>query len=254
MASLPTVAHLVPLLPAGLVLALMPGPNNLLSVQVAASDGVGAACRAGLGRLLAFALLLLAAAFGLAAVLRHAPAALALVQTAAAGYVLAFALLLLAAAFGLAAVLRHAPAALALVQTAAAGYLLAIAGRLWREAAAPPATDPAATDPAAADVDGAQRAWRREFLVALGNPKCLLIATAFVPQCVDPARPAAPQLVAASLLVLALELLAVGAYAAAGRSLLRWLPTAAHWHRFGRGCALAMAAAALGLLWRTWGT
>ena len=213
MASLPTVAHLVPLLPAGLALALMPGPNNLLSVQVAASDGVGAACRAGLGRLLAFALLLLAAAFGLAAVL------------------------------------RHAPAALALVQTAAAGYLLAIAGRLWREAAVP-----AATDPAAADVDGAQRAWRREFLVALGNPKCLLIATAFVPQCVDPARPAAPQLVAASLLVLALELLAVGAYAAAGRSLLRWLPTAAHWRRFGRGCALAMAAAALGLLWRTWGT
>ena len=213
MASLPTVAHLVPLLPAGLVLALMPGPNNLLSVQVAASDGVGAACRAGLGRLLAFALLLLAAAFGLAAVL------------------------------------RHAPAALALVQTAAAGYLLAIAGRLWREAAAPPAGDPTA-----ADVDGARRAWCREFLVALGNPKCLLIATAFVPQCVDPARPAAPQLVAASLLVLALELLAVGAYAAAGRSLLRWLPTAAHWRRFGRGCALAMAAAALGLLWRTWGT
>jgi len=213
MASLPTVAHLVPLLPAGLALALMPGPNNLLSVQVAASDGVGAACRAGLGRLLAFALLLLAAAFGLAAVL------------------------------------RHAPAALALVQTAAAGYLLAIAGRLWREAAAPPAGDPTA-----ADVDGARRAWRREFLVALGNPKCLLIATAFVPQCVDPARPAAPQLVAASLLVLALELLAVGAYAAAGRSLLRWLPTAAHWRRFGRGCALAMAAAALWLLWRTWGT
>ena len=168
MASLPTVAHLVPLLPAGLALALMPGPNNLLSVQVAASDGVGAACRAGLGRLLAFALLLLAAAFGLAAVL------------------------------------RHAPAALALVQTAAAGYLLAIAGRLWREAAAPPAGDPTA-----ADVDGARRAWCREFLVALGNPKCLLIATAFVPQCVDPARPAAPQLVAASLLVLALELLAV---------------------------------------------
>jgi len=213
MVSLPTVAHLVPLLPAGLALALMPGPNNLLSVQVAASDGVGAACRAGLGRLLAFALLLLAAAFGLAAVL------------------------------------RHAPAALALVQTAAAGYLLSIAGRLWREAAAPPAGDPTA-----ADVDGARRAWCREFLVALGNPKCLLIATAFVPQCVDPARPAAPQLVAASLLVLALELLAVGAYAAAGRSLLRWLPTAAHWRRFGRGCALAMAAAALGLLWRTWGT
>ena len=212
MASLPTVAHLVPLLPAGLALALMPGPNNLLSVQVAAADGVAAACRAGLGRLLAFALLLVAAAFGLAAVL------------------------------------RHAPAVLTGVQTAAAGYLVAIAWRLWREAAAPPAAEPAADD-----VDGVRRAWRREFLVALGNPKCLLIATAFVPQCVDPARPATPQLVAASLLVLGLEGLSVGAYAAAGRSLLRWLPTAAHWRRFGRGCALAMAAAALWLLWRTWG-
>jgi len=74
-----------------------------------------------------------------------------------------------------------------------------------------------------------------------------------VPQCVDPAQPAAPQLVAASLLVLALELLAVGAYACAGRSMLRWLSTAAHWRRFGRACALAMVAAALWLLWRTWG-
>jgi len=208
MAPLPTVVHLAPLLPAGLALALMPGPNNLLSVQVAASDGVGAACRAGLGRLLAFALLLLAAAFGLAAVL------------------------------------RHAPALLTGVQTAAAGYLLAIAWRLWREAAAPAAD---------ATADDARHAWRREFLVALGNPKCLLIATAFVPQCVDPAQPAAPQLVAASLLVLALELLAVGAYACAGRSMLRWLSTAAHWRRFGRACALAMVAAALWLLWRTWG-
>ena len=74
-----------------------------------------------------------------------------------------------------------------------------------------------------------------------------------MPQCVVPARPATPQLVAASLRVLGLEGLSVGAYAAAGRSLLRWLPTAAHWRRFGRGCALAMAAAALWLLWRTWG-
>lgn len=223
---------LVSLLPAGLALALMPGPNNLLSVQLAASDGVGAACRAALGRLAAFALLLGAAAGGLAVVL------------------------------------RHAPAGLVLVQTAAAAYLLSLAVRLWREARPPAgaAAGPVATGAQAEEAGvqvpagravaavhpAAKAAWRREFLLALGNPKCLLIATAFVPQCVDPGRPAAPQLLAASLAVLALEALAVGAYAAAGRALLRWLSSPAHWRRFGRACALAMGAAAVALLWRTW--
>jgi hypothetical protein len=51
----------------------------------------------------------------------------------------------------------------------------------------------------------------------------------------------------------ALALGAIAACAAGGRALLCRLPTAAHWRRFGRGCALAMAAAALWLLWRTRG-
>lgn len=198
------------LLPAGLTLALMPGPNNLLSVQVAVACGVRAACLAALGRLAAFALLLVGSGFGLLAVLERLPG------------------LLLA------------------VQTAAALYLLVLAGQGWARAGAlrAAAVRPAADPPAAA--------WRREFWVALGNPKCLLIATAFLPQFVRPDAPAMPQVAAGSVLVLALEGLAVLAYAQGGALLQRWLDEPVTARRFTRGCHALMAGAALWLLWRTW--
>lgn len=203
------IAAWLTLVPAALTLALTPGPSNLLSVHVAAADGLGAACRAGLGRLVAFALILLLAALGLAALLQVAP--------------------------------RAVP----VLQTAAALYLLHLAVRLAR--AAPPA--------AGAVAGGAGRgreALRREFCVALGNPKFLVIATAFVPQCIDPGRPAGPQLAAVSLLVLLLEVGAIAVYAGAGRGLQGWLSTPARWRVFGRLSAAAMAAAALWLTVRLW--
>ncbi|HSV68750.1 MAG TPA: LysE family transporter [Methylibium sp.] len=198
------------LLPAGLALALMPGPNNLLSVQVAVARGVREACLAGLGRLAAFALLLLACAFGLVAALRHLP---------------------------------WLPLA---VQTIAALYLLRLAARGWTQAGA-------VREPSAAAAGVPVMAWQREFWVALGNPKCLLIATAFVPQFVQPGAAALPQVAAGSALVLVLEALAVLAYALGGALLQRWLGDPVTARRFNRACHALMAAAALWLLWRTWG-
>ncbi|HKX94391.1 MAG TPA: LysE family transporter [Methylibium sp.] len=200
----------VSLLPAGLTLALMPGPNNLLSVQVAVARGVRAACLAALGRLAAFALLLTASAVGLVAALDRLP------------------WLLLA------------------VQTAAALYLLWLAAQGWARAGAPRAV------PVGVAADPKAEAWRREFWVAIGNPKCLLIATAFLPQFVQPGAPALPQVIAGSALVLALEALAVLAYALGGALLQRWLDEPATARRFTRGCHVLMAGAALWLLWRTW--
>lgn len=200
------------LLPAGLALALMPGPNNLLSVQVAVARGIRSACRAGLGRLGAFALLLGACALGLAAALRHLP---------------------------------WLPA---IVQTAAALYLLLLAARGWADGGRRAAA--LSAGPAAGE---AALALRREFWVALGNPKCLLIATAFVPQFVQAGQPVLPQLVLGSAVVLALETLAVLAYALGGGLLQRRLQSPSAAARFTRACSLLMAAAALWLLGRTWG-
>jgi len=206
-----STSHWLALLPAGLALALVPGPNNLLGIQVAAARGAPAACRAGGGRLVAFALLLGACALGLAALLAHLPAL----------------------ALG--------------VQTAAALYLLTLAWRGWADSGQRVAA--AGEAPAA----GAREAWRREFWVALGNPKGLMIATAFVPQFVRAGEPALPQLVAASGIVLVLEAVAVLAYALGGHALARRLARPGAARAFTRACALAMAVAAVWLLLRIWG-
>jgi threonine/homoserine/homoserine lactone efflux protein len=204
-----STSHWLALLPAGLALALMPGPNNLLGLRVAAARGAGAACRAGLGRLAAFGLVLLAGSFGLAALLAHTPAL----------------------AIG--------------VQSAAALYLLVLAWYGWSDGGLGIAA-------AGASPGGDRHAWRREFWVALGNPKGLMIATAFVPQFVRAGEPALPQLAAASALVLVLEAGAVLAYALGGAVLARRLVEPAAARAFGRSCAMLMALAALWLLARTW--
>lgn len=196
------------MLPAGLALALVPGPNNLLGVQVAATRGTWAACHAGFGRLAAFALLLAACALGLAALLARAPA-VALV-----------------------------------VQSAAALYLLRLAWRGWHGGGR------FAPQPG---VEAAGDAWRREFWVALGNPKGLMIATAFVPQFVQAGAPVLPQLAAASAIVLVLEAVAVLAYALGGHALARRLARPAAARAFTRACAAAMGVAAVWLLARIWG-
>lgn len=133
------------------------------------------------------------------------------------------------------------------VQTAAALYLLVLAWGGWSGGGRRVAV--AGGGPAA----GAGEAWRREFWVALGNPKGLMIATAFVPQFVRAGEPALPQLAAASAIVLGLEAVAVLAYALGGHALAQRLARPGAARAFTRACALAMAAAALWLLVRIWG-
>jgi len=57
---------------------------------------------------------------------------------------------------------------------------------------------------------------RQELIVAAANPKALLLFTAFVPQFVDPSRPAVPQLLILGALYIAIEFLAACAWATAG--------------------------------------
>jgi len=58
---------------------------------------------------------------------------------------------------------------------------------------------------------------RREFLVAIGNPKAILVFTAFFPQFLDPGRPAWAQFAVMGATFLAMEVLALTGYALSGR-------------------------------------
>lgn len=64
--DLPTLAVFIP---ACFALNMAPGPNNLLSISNASRYGFVRACSGGVGRLLAFAIMIALAAVGLTAVL-----------------------------------------------------------------------------------------------------------------------------------------------------------------------------------------
>jgi homoserine/homoserine lactone efflux protein len=94
------------------------------------------------------------------------------------------AVLLATVALGLSWVLSHAVYLFELLRWAGAAYLVYLGIQAWRKAGAP----------------GTVNAGRhhvhfwRGFLVALVNPKTIVFFTAFLPQFVDPTRPAAFQL------------------------------------------------------------
>ena len=99
-----------------------------------------------------------------------------------AGTSLGNATLLAAIAFGLDWVLAHAAYFFELLRWGGVAYLLYLGVRAWRSAARPPALP-----------RDHVHFWRG-FGVALTNPKTLAFFTAFLPQFVDSALPAAPQL------------------------------------------------------------
>ena len=93
------------------------------------------------------------------------------------------AVLLAAVAFGLEWVLSHAVYVFEILRWAGAVYLIWLGVQAWRHAGK--------VSTAAA---GGHVQFVRGFLVALSNPKSIAFFTAFLPQFVDPARPAALQL------------------------------------------------------------
>src|SRR5271170_1795854 len=103
-----------------------------------------------------------------------------------AGTSLGNAALLGAIALGLNWVLLHATYLFELLRWFGAAYLIWLGVRVWRSAAGRSLAIPA----------GNRVHFGRGVLVALSNPKTLAFFTAFLPQFVDPTRPAARQLAA----------------------------------------------------------
>lgn len=193
--------------PACFALNMAPGPNNLLSLNNASRYGLRTACVAGIGRLLAFAAMIVLAAMGLAVVL----------------YTSEYLFL------G--------------IKLAGAAYLFYIAWQLWR---APVAVTPVSSERQA----GTLRLARQEFLVAAGNPKAILIFTAFLPQFVQVSSPVpvSEQFAWLGGLFLLLEWAAIAIYAWLGAYLQRWFNQPAPRRLFNRFSASLLACAGFGLL------
>ncbi len=200
-----SLATLLLFLPACFALNLAPGPNNLLSISNATRYGFRTACVAGIGRLLAFAVMITLASTGLAVVLQ--------------GSVLLF----------------------TAIKLAGAGYLFWLAWQLWRAGSQ---SGPADTRPQ----QSLRELMRQELWVAAGNPKAILIFTAFLPQFVDTAQPVAPQFLQLGVAFLLLEWVAIAVYAALGVQLKRWFATPRGQRVFNRSCSVLLGGAGLGLL------
>lgn len=198
-------ATLLIFVPACFALNLAPGPNNLLSLNNAASHGFGASCLAGIGRLFAFAVMI-----GLASA-------------------------------GLAAVIVASETLFNAIRLVGAAYLIFIAVQLWRTR---PEEPDAKVERARANI---VHLMRREFMVAAGNPKAILIFTAFLPQFVSQDRPVGMQFLYLGMVFLALEWIAIALYGYAGLHLQRLLATP--WARvcFNRTCGALLGVAGVAL-------
>ena len=193
-------------LPACFALNMAPGPNNLLAMNNATQQGARVAFVAGMGRQVAFALMMALAAVGLATVLY----ASVWVFTG--------------------------------IKLAGATYLLYLAWQLWH----------AKVDTLRA-TSQAQRHTvatlaQREFWLAMGNPKAILIFTAFLPQFINTERAIAPQFALLGALFLLLECVAIGLYALAGRYAAALMRSRVSRTRFNRLSAALLGLAGVGLL------
>lgn len=162
------------------------------------------------------------------------PAVLALV-----GRFSAFAILIAAVVAGLGALLTASAVTFAVVKWLGVGYLIWLGVRLWHSDISPQAT-------AAAD-GGAMALARREFWVALTNPKAMLLFTAFLPQFVVSAAPLPGQMVRLGAAYIAVEFVAASLYAFAG-SRIRALRLGHRGVRRVNRASSAMMLAAAGLL------
>jgi threonine/homoserine/homoserine lactone efflux protein len=199
------ITTLAVFLPACFALNMAPGPNNLLSVSNASRYGFWRACGAGLGRLLAFIIMI-----GLAAA-------------------------------GLAVVLHTSEWLFHVIKIVGAVYLFYLAWQLWR---AVPERESAVSTAGKSAISLA----RQEFLVAIGNPKAILLFTAFLPQFIAPSGSFAQQFVLLGAMFLALECVAIALYGYMGVHARRLFARPSGKRLFNRLCAGLLASAASVLL------
>ncbi|WP_189302251.1 leucine efflux protein LeuE [Streptomyces albospinus] len=153
---------------AGLALIiLLPGPNSLYVVSVAARRGRRVAYRAAAGVLCGDTVLMTLSAGGVASLLKASPLLFGIVKFAGAGYLTWLAVGMLRGAWSL--------------------WRGGRAGKAVRDGAAVrDAEDAGATAAAPGPKEAAERPFRRALVVSLLNPKAILFFISFFVQFVDP--------------------------------------------------------------------
>lgn len=160
---------------------------------------------------------------------------------AGAGRLTAFAAMIALAAAGLSAVLETSELVFHAIKILGAAYLFYLAFKLWTANTQKQESNNAKPKNLASLA-------KQEFLIAAGNPKAILIFTAFLPQFVDPAHDVVPQFAVLGALFLALEMIALAGYALIGLHLRRWFSEPKGKRLFNRICAVLLSGAASVLL------
>lgn len=184
-------------LPVAQLLALGPGPNNFMSMRNGITSGFTTTVLATTGRVLAFAILITITAIGLGTML--------------ASSVLAFTVL----------------------KWAGALYLIYLGIKSWRSRQFTGADEALG----AADSQTQPTLLKlalQEFLVAISNPKALLLFTAVFPQFINPALPATEQFVVLGGTYLLTEYVAAAVYALFGLNIARFVKTSRGARRINR--------------------
>lgn len=156
------------------------------------------------------------------------------------GRITAFSLMIALAGSGLAVVLYASETLFLIIKILGAGYLLWIAFNLWRTDTSP-----------VSDIESSRSRFglaKQEFLLAAGNPKAILIFTAFLPQFVDVTGNVNQQFFALGSTFLILELGAISIYALFGLYLRHWFTKPKMAKRFNRACATFLAVSGANLL------
>jgi len=191
-------------IPACIALNMIPGPNNLLSMNNGQRFGFKYALTAGIGRIFAFIIMMCLAATGLATIL-YASETLFLI-----------------------------------IKITGACYLFWVAFQLWH------------SDVVNIKQNSKQQSLyhlvKQEFLLAAGNPKAILIFTAFLPQFVDIKYQASYQFLILGITFLIFELCAIAVYASFGMFLASWMNKPSMRKIFNRTCAFFIGLIGIGLL------
>jgi homoserine/homoserine lactone efflux protein len=146
------------------------------------------------------------------------------------------AVLLAAIALGLGWVLRHAVHLFELLRWVGAVYLIFLGIQAWRNAGGKREV-----------VQGNRVHFRRGFTVALSNPKTLAFFTAFLPQFVDPGRPAALQISVMCAVSALLAALSDSCWAVAAGLGRNWFAKPARTRLLGRASGITLLGAGVWL-------
>ncbi|WP_099431146.1 LysE family translocator [Pseudomonas mosselii] len=157
------------------------------------------------------------------------------------GRLLAFIAMIVISAAGLAAVLETSEIIFHTIKFLGGVYLIFIAFKLWT-------ADTKEEKPKETAQKNLLELVKQEFLVAIGNPKAILIFTAFLPQFIDPNQNISSQFFVLGALFIMLEFIALAGYAFIGLHLRRWFSRPSGKRLFNRICAVLLSGAATLLL------